>query len=98
MSPYCPPPPPPVIFEERVALENERTRATSSGSLAFSRGVTYTIVVDVTPKASQRMQIADGTITPPLSGNVIPMRAVNPSLKKKMRTERMSRLERDYRW
>lgn len=83
-----------MIYEERITLENRRT---SSRSLAFGSAVTYTAVVDATPKVSLTMQIADGTLTP-ASDNVIPMRAVNPSLKKKMRTERMSRLERDYRW
>lgn len=35
---------------------------------------------------------------PSNTSNVIPIRANDPSFKKKSRTERMSRLEREYRW
>ncbi len=33
-----------------------------------------------------------------MAAKVIPMRAADPSLKKKFRTERMGRLEREYHW
>jgi len=75
----------------------------SSGALAvwpasYSFDVScFDDVTDVEPIVEMRQAVVP-LIHSSATNQVIPMRAADPSLKKKFRTERMSRLERDYRW
>lgn len=88
---YSPPPKPvaaDVVWEYRVGADSLATLHgvvnVSAGSLNYS--------VQVAHSGSHAIMLRLNT------SNVIPMRASDPSLKKKSRTERMGRLERDYRW
>jgi hypothetical protein len=60
--------------------------------------VIFSARTDSVAAESKQMQIVDGIFAYAQTSNVISMRAPDPSLKKKSRTERMSRLEREYRW
>jgi len=89
---YSPPPKPvaaDVIYEHRISGVDGPARLqgvvnVSAGSLSYT--------VQVAPAGTSAITLRLNT------GNVIPMRASDPSLKKKSRTERMSRLEREYSW
>jgi hypothetical protein len=89
---YSPPPKPvdsDVVYEHRISGVDGLAKLqgvvnVSAGSLSYT--------VQVAPAGTR-------AITLRLSaGNVIPMRASDPSLRKKSRTERMGRLEREYHW
>jgi hypothetical protein len=97
MTVSCPPPPPVVIYEEWV---RSGKGSVGTGALISAGGSTviFSARTDSVAAESKRMQIADGLFACAETDNVIPMRAPDPSLKKKSRTERMSRLEREYRW
>jgi hypothetical protein len=96
MTVHCPPPPAAVIYEEVV---RSGKRAESPGALINSGGSTviFSVRTESVHAESKRMQIVDGIFAVGDS-NVIAMWAPDPSLKKKSRTESMSRLEREYRW
>jgi len=90
---FCSPPPKlvsaDIVYEDRVSgvcgpASLHRVVNVSDGSL------TYSVQVDATGTQAITLRLN--------TGKVIPMRASDPSFKKKSRTERMSRLEREYRW
>jgi hypothetical protein len=72
----------------------------SPGALISSGGgaVIFSVTTESVHAESKRMQIVDGIFASAEYSNVISMRAPDPSLKKKSRSESMSRLEREYRW
>ena len=84
MTVYCPPPPP-VIYEDCVRSGNRST-------------VIFSVRTGSVAAESRQIQVVDGIFACADTSNVISMRTPDPSLKKKSRTERMSRLEREYRW
>ena len=95
MAVCVPPSPPAVVFEDTISTEGRRT---SARTVDYARPVIYDGVAVAVATNVRRVQIADGVVVSVQPSNVIPMRAADPSLKKKLRTERVSRLEREYRW
>jgi len=73
------------VYEETVSVDYARPLIYDGCAVAVGTNV-------------RSVQIADGVVVSVQPSNVIPMRAADPSLKKKARTERVSRLEREYRW
>jgi hypothetical protein len=78
---------PQIVFEERIPKDRTASRSLFTGTACAAA------VAECT-----QIHVTDGVAVPLKSGKVIYMRAADPSLKKKLRTERMSRLEREYRW
>jgi len=87
---FCSPPPKPVsadvVYEHRVSgvCGLYHVVNTSKGSLTYSVQIASTGTEAITLRLN--------------TGKVIPMRASDPSFRRKSRTERMSRLEREYNW
>jgi len=90
---FCSPPPKPisadVVYQHRVS--GVCGPANLQGVVNVSEGsLTYSVQVAATGTQAITLRLN--------TGKVIPMRASDPSFKRKSRTERMSRLEREYRW
>lgn len=95
---YSPPPPKPadVVFEETVG----DVRGSRSRRVFNVRGASTCVsALAVAPESeTSGVQIAGTQAISLNASNVIPMRTVHTSLKKKFRQERMSAFEREYPW
>lgn len=87
--------PPPNVVKDQVVYEG---RVSGGGGLTSLHGTvnvsegSLSYSVQIAAAGNQAITLRVNT------GKVIPMRAADPSFKRKSRTERMSRLEREYRW